>query len=87
MPSSPGYKRNYKQEQKTATSRGEDTDRAARNKARAHAIKAGKVSKGDGKHVDHKKPLRSGGSTADSKTRVRSASSNMSDNGQSKGKK
>lgn len=66
---------------KTATSRGENKDRAARNKARAHAMKAGKVTKGDGKHVDHKVPLRSGGSTKDSNTRVRSASKNMADNG------
>lgn len=71
---------------KTATSRGEDKDRAARNKARAHAIKAGKVKKGDGKEIDHKVPLRSGGSTADSNTRVRSASANKSDNGHRKGK-
>lgn len=28
--------------------------RASRNKARREAIKAGKVKKGDGKHVDHK---------------------------------
>ena len=66
---------------KTATSRGENTDRAARNKARAHAMKAGKVKKGDGKEIDHKVPLRSGGSTKDSNTRVRSASANRADNG------
>ncbi len=29
-------------------------DRASRNGARAEAMKAGKVSKGDGKDVDHK---------------------------------
>jgi len=31
---------------------------------------AGKVSKGDGKEVDHKKPLSKGGSTAKSNLRV-----------------
>lgn len=86
MPSSPNYKRNYKQEQATATKRGEDKDRASRNKARRHAVKAGKVSKGDGKDVDHKKPLRSGGSTKDSNTRVRNRSANRSDNGHRKKK-
>jgi len=66
---------------KTATSRGENKDRAARNLARAHAMKEGKVKKGDGKQVDHKVPLRAGGSTKDSNTRVRSAKANMADNG------
>lgn len=84
MPSSKNYKRDYKQEQKTATARGEDKDRAMRNKARRHALAAGKVRKGDGKDVDHKVPLRSNGSTSDSNTRVRSRSKNRSDNGHSK---
>lgn len=86
MPSSPGYKRDYKQEMSTATKRNEDKDRAARNKARRHAIKAGKAKVGDGKDVDHIKPLRSGGSTSDSNTRVRSVAANRSDNGQRKKK-
>lgn len=86
MPSSPNYKRNYKQEMKTATARGEDKDRAKRNKARRHAEACGKACKGDGKDIDHKKPLRSGGSAADSNTRVRSRSANRSDNGHSKKK-
>lgn len=56
--------------------------RAARNKARLAAIKSGKVHKGDkSKDIDHKKPLRSGGSTSLSNTRVRSASANRADNG------
>lgn len=85
MPSSPNYKRDYSQEQKTATKRGEDKDRAKRNKARRHAEASGKVSKGDGKDVDHKKPLRAGGSSSDSNTRVRSRKANRSDNGHKKG--
>jgi hypothetical protein len=72
---------------KTATARGEDKDRAARNKARAHAIaKHGKAAL-KGKDVDHKVPLRSGGSTADSNLRLRSISANRSDNGRAVSKK
>ena len=37
--------------------------RAARNKARAILEKEGVVHKGDGKDVDHKKPLSKGGAT------------------------
>ena len=59
--------------------------RAARNKARRQAIAKGKVSKGDGKDIDHKKPLRKGGSTAESNTRVRSKTANRADNGSKKG--
>jgi hypothetical protein len=44
--------------------------REARNLARAHAEKAGKVTKGDGLEVDHKVRLARGGSTADANTRV-----------------
>ena len=60
-------------------------ERAARNKARRQAIAKGKVSKGDGKDIDHKKPLRKGGSTAESNTRVRSKTANRADNGSKKG--
>lgn len=47
--------RNYKKEYAAthATEKGKK-DRASRNKARRQAIKAGKVSKGDGKEIDHK---------------------------------
>lgn len=58
-----------------------------RNAARATLMKEGKVKKGDGKEVDHKKALRSGGSNNPSNLRVRSASANKSDNGHKKGKK
>lgn len=50
-----------------------------RNKARKIMEKAGKVKKGDGKEVDHKKPLRKGGSNAPSNLRVRSVKSNRGD--------
>lgn len=55
--------------------------RAMRNKARRDAIRNGEAKKGDGKDIDHKKPLRSGGSNSKSNLRVRSRSANRSDNG------
>ena len=53
MPSSPNYKRNYKQEASTESPLRKKK-RAKRNKARRVALKAGLVKKGDGKDVDHK---------------------------------
>ena len=50
--------------------------RGKNNKARAALMKEGKVRKGDGKDVDHKKPLRAGGSNARSNLRAVSASKN-----------
>jgi len=46
--------RNYKKEYEATqgTTKGK-LDRAARNRARAKAMKTGKVHKGDGKEVDH----------------------------------
>lgn len=61
------------------------TERAARNKVRRQALKKGTVKKGDGKDIDHKTPLRKGGSTEKSNTRVRSAKANRADNGSYKG--
>ena len=52
--------------------------RAARNAARRRAEKQGKVKKGDGKEVDHKKALSNGGSNAESNTRVVSRKTNRS---------
>jgi hypothetical protein len=54
--------------------------RGERVKARRMMEKTGAVTKGDGKDVDHKKPLRSGGTTTKSNLRVRSKSANRSDN-------
>ena len=53
MPSSPNYKRNYKQEARTESPLRKKK-RAMRNKARRVAQKAGLVKKGDGKDVHHK---------------------------------
>lgn len=50
--------------------------RVDRNRARRHAIVSGKASVGDGKQVDHIKPLGAGGSDKDSNTRVISTARN-----------
>jgi len=50
--------------------------RDMRNAARRKMAKAGLVSKGDGKDVDHIKPVRSGGTNAQSNLRVLSKSKN-----------
>lgn len=47
-------------------------DRVKNNQARAMLMKEGKVSKGDGKDVGHKKPLRHGGSNSKSNLAVQS---------------
>lgn len=52
-------------------------NRAQRNAARAELAKKGKVQKGDGKDVDHIKPISKGGKNAGN-LRVKSASSNRS---------
>ncbi len=59
MPSSKNYKRDYKQEYKTAKKRkevasGSNGANASRKRARRALEKAGKVRKGDGKDVAHK---------------------------------
>lgn len=61
-------------------------DRAARNGARAEMAKEGRVKKGDGKHVDHKKELVKGGSKSKSNLRVVSAKTNLTKEAQRKKK-
>jgi len=77
MPSSPNYKRDYRQEydayQGTETQK---KNRAQRNKARRMLEREGVVSKGDGKDVDHIKTLKSGGTSARSNLRMRSIAKN-----------
>lgn len=53
-------------------------NRARRNNARRKMEREGKVSRGDGKDVDHKKPLSKGGGNGRSNLRVKSKSSNRS---------
>lgn len=52
--------------------------RAKRNAARSMMEQSGKVSKGDGKEVNHKKPLSKGGSNARSNLNVTSRAKNRS---------
>ena len=55
MPSSEGYKRDYRQEYLTShSSEKAKKKRAENNAARRKVEKAGKVRKGDGKDVAHK---------------------------------
>ena len=51
-------------------------NRAKRNNARRAAEREGRVSKGDGKDIDHKRPLSKGGSNAKSNQRVTSRKAN-----------
>jgi hypothetical protein len=60
MPSSPGYKRDYKQEYKTQEDRGEHPSRMERQKARRRLDAKG-VNRA-GKDVSHVKALSKGGS-------------------------
>lgn len=51
-------------------------DQVKRRRAQRHAIAKGKSKVGDGKDIDHKKPLAKGGSGDDSNTRSRSQKAN-----------
>jgi hypothetical protein len=69
--------RDYKREYANYQGKPEQIkNRAKRNAARAEMMKAGRVSKGDGKDVDHKTPLSKGGSTGKSNLRVTSVHAN-----------
>ena len=71
--------RNYKKEYKKYHSKDEQKKkRAKRNSARRTMEKEGKVRKGDGKDVNHKKPLAKGGSNKRSNLNVKSKSANRS---------
>lgn len=71
--------RPYKKEYETYQGKPEQIKkRAKRNAARAELMKAGKVSKGDGKDVDHVKPLSKGGTSARGNLKVKTASANRS---------
>lgn len=76
----PSKKRDYKAEYQNYQGKPDQIKaRAERNTARADAMKAGLVHKGDGKDIDHTKPLSKGGSATDkSNRRVVSASANRS---------
>ena len=71
--------RDYKKEYANYHSKPEQKhNRALRNAARREMEERGAVRKGDGKDVDHAKPLSKGGTNATSNLRVKSASANRS---------
>ena len=71
MPYMTNGRRDYKKEVAKYTSKPSVIKkRSEQNAARAEMEKAGKVHKGDGKHVDHIKPLSKGGSSERSNLRV-----------------
>lgn len=72
-------KRDYKRENELYNSRPEQrAARSERTVARNRAIAEGTVKRGDGKDLDHVKPLSKGGSSSKSNLRAVSASSNRS---------
>ena len=72
-------RRDYRKEYDNYHSKPEQTKtRAKRNAARSAMEKAGKVKKGDGKDVAHKKPLSKGGTNEKSNLKVASRSKNRS---------
>jgi hypothetical protein len=73
--------RNYRSEYDNYQGKPEQIKkRAERVKARRMMEKTGAAKKGDGKDVDHIKPMRSGGTSAKGNLRMRSKSANRSDN-------
>lgn len=69
------YKKEYEQYDGTPAVKKK---RAARNKARRMMEEEGLVHKGDGKDVDHKRPLSKGGTSTRGNIRVKSATANRS---------
>ncbi len=79
MPYMTNGKRDYKKQYEKYDSKDEvKKNRAKRNKARRDMEKEGKVHKGDGKEVDHKKPLSKGGSNSPINWKVKSRRANRS---------
>ena len=69
--------RDYKQEYRDFHGKPEQiANRSARNQARSTMEKAGRVRKGDGKEVDHKRPLSKGGGNSAGNLRVVSRTTN-----------
>lgn len=69
--------RDYKHEYETYHGKPQQKkNRAKRNAARRAMEKEGRVSKGDGKEVDHKKPIRSGGGNGRDNLRVATKAEN-----------
>lgn len=79
MPYMTNGKRDYKREyDEYHSSSKQKKNRAARNKLRSLATDKGLVRKGDGKDMDHRKPLSKGGSNTLSNARAVPKSKNRS---------
>lgn len=79
MPYMKNGKRDYARQNKLYNSKPENiAKRVENNKARRELEKEGLVHKGDGKEVDHRKPLSKGGSNDRSNLRVVPHSKNES---------
>jgi hypothetical protein len=77
MPKNKVYPRNYKREYELQKRRGDDKNKAIRNKARRKMVKLGLVKKGQ--DVDHRRALSKGGAaTAVSNLRAVSPGKNRS---------
>jgi hypothetical protein len=77
MPSSPGYKRNYKQEAATENA-ARKRARSQRNQARQTMIAKGKAKVGDGKDVGHKTAISRGGGNSLANLAMQTPASNRS---------
>lgn len=71
--------RNYKKEYENYQGSPEQIRRRSmRNKARRALMKQGRVHKGDGKDVDHKRPIVKGGGNSPKNLRVQTDNANRS---------
>jgi 5-methylcytosine-specific restriction endonuclease McrA len=71
--------RNYKRENEVTKSKPKNiAKRVARNKKRREYIREGRVRVGDGKELDHIKPISKGGSNKKSNIRITTKSQNSS---------
>jgi 5-methylcytosine-specific restriction endonuclease McrA len=71
--------RDYERENKVTKSKPKNIKkRSKRNSLRTQAIKDGIVAKGDGKELDHIKPISKGGSSKKSNIRITTKSENSS---------
>lgn len=87
IPSSVNYKRNYSEERKSAIARGETSNGKESGDNKRHKARRAKEKQLGRKlpsdvHVDHKKPLKSGGSNDTSNLRLKGALSNSSHGGE-----
>ena len=71
--------RDYERENKVTKSTPENVEkREHRNAVRRKAIKSGRVKVGDGKEIDHIKPISKGGTSKPSNLRIATKSQNSS---------